>query len=642
MPRNRFLGARLTVTAAAMAAVLVVAACEGDNLFSVPPGAGGRAAGSDVKAPVVSISSPRGDSLSAKPLGDSVFVSTHITDNVGIRSVRMYGVAERGDAALGTNEVVSRFNEKVITLPAGVKDTTLTRYLIPTADTVKETAFIVVEAADSTGNFSADTVNLILGGPDVQLLDMENGQSVQAGLNLTARVHANDPLGIISIRVNVGGAFKATVVKTISPAADSAVMDTVIAIPAGITGQITVTAIARNNLDVAGQDGPVTLNVVSSGIGDTVAPRLKQTVTANDRMELKDYLTITVTGADNSQGSGVATVGYTVLGISPTRGDTAYRTSSTSYPPPRTGTVTKSFKVPAFNVDSLSLPDTLVYEVTTWMRDAEGQLRRGGRGRQPAIRCLCTACPADRRRRRHARVSASSARSWPERRCSSRAAARSWTRRWIPPASGCTCRTSPRNRLEVFDLQSELFRPAIGVGSEPWGLAFSRNNDSLWVANSGGTNLSRGGPERRAGGGQRALPHARRDPLRRRVEDGRRRQLSADRIPQARPRRRSPTARSTWPWTRSATWSSRPRRRWSATWAPCGRASSKTAGTVPRPSCSWSTPNFPLAENSWAIAHVDSHLQRRGHALCGHRFDADRYWPRPWPSTTTCPASPTR
>jgi hypothetical protein len=29
------------------------------------------------------------------------------------------------------------------------------------------------------------------------------------------------------------------------------------------------------------------------------------------------------------------------------------------------------------------------------------------------------------------------------------------------------------------------------VGSQPWGLAFGNSNDTLYVANSGGTNLSR-------------------------------------------------------------------------------------------------------------------------------------------------------
>ena len=47
-----------------------------------------------------------------------------------------------------------------------------------------------------------------------------------------------------------------------------------------------------------------------------------------------------------------------------------------------------------------------------------------------------------------------------------------------------------RNRVEVFRLQSEVFGPAIGVGSEPWGLTMDRSGDQVLVANSGGTNVS--------------------------------------------------------------------------------------------------------------------------------------------------------
>ncbi len=485
MPRNRFLGARLAVTAAAMVGILVVAACEGENLFSVPGGAGT----SDARAPEVTITAPRGDSLSAKPLGDSVFVSARVKDNVGVSSVRLYGIAERGNESLGTDTVVDRFAEKEIILGPGVRDTTLTRYLLPVPDSIKETALIVVEATDSVGNVSADTVNLILGGPDVTLLDVVEGQSVQAGLNLATRVVARDPLGIIAIQVDLHGAYEATVKKSISPAADSVLLDSVIPIPDDIRGLVTMTATARNGLDVAGHDGPVTLNVIPAGNGDTIPPRLKQLVTAPERMELQDALTITVTGNDDPQGSGVATVGYTVRGISPARQDTLFATSTSTFDPPRTGTTTTVFRVPTFNVDSLNLPDTLVYEVTTWMRDAAGNCA-AATGGDSLGSALCSVLPGGQ----------------------IVAAARAGERVTRPIVAGKTVllpsggqildaavdtargrlylSNVTRNRLEVFDLHTERFRNDIGVGSEPWGLAFTRDNDSLWVANSGGTNFS--------------------------------------------------------------------------------------------------------------------------------------------------------
>ena len=371
MRRKGSFGLRLLAVTAAMAGVFLVAACDGENLFSLPSGPAIGAGDDDTEAPTVTITIPRGDSLSAKPIGDSVFVSARVTDDVAVRSVRFFGISQRGDVDLGTDVVIQRFVEKTITLP-DVADTTLTRYLLPTDDDVKETVQILVEATDTVGNISTDTVDLILGGPDVDLLDIEEGQTVQAGLNLGMRVLAQDPLGIIEVSLQISGAFQASIVKAITPTSDSVALDTVVAIPAGIEGEISVSASARNSLDVLGGDGPVTLNVVAASVGDTIAPRLMHESAAPERMELQDEITVTVSGGDDSQGAGVAVAGYTVLGISATRGDTIIRTDSTTFSPPRTGTVTTSFSFLVFNVDSLALPDTMIFEITSWQRDADG------------------------------------------------------------------------------------------------------------------------------------------------------------------------------------------------------------------------------------------------------------------------------
>lgn len=488
---------RLLATAAAMSGVLSVAACDGENLFSVPrPTSGGQ--GTDEEAPVVEINSPRGDSLSAKPIGDSVFVSVRVTDDVGVRTVRFVGLSARGNKDLGTDVIVERFNEKIVTLPGAVTDTTITRYLTATPDSTKETAFIVVEAVDTVGNIGRDTVNLILGGPEVQILDLEDGQSVQAGLNMTARVRAQDPLGITQVRLEITGAFQATLVRSISPPQDSVVMDTIVAIPTGVSGAIQVLGVARNNLDVAGQDGPLNLTVLSGGPGDTIAPRLTHEESAPERMELQDSVVIRVRGSDNNQGGGVATVGYTVLGISPARGDTVIRSDSRSFSPPRTGTVTTRFSFPTFNVDSLNLPDTLLFEVTTWMVDADGNCGASiGRDTLQSFPCATLAGG--------------------ERVADTRAGERI-TRPIVAgktvllPAGGTildavvdTVRRSlylsnfEANQVEVFRLQSETFATAVGVGSEPWGLTLNNCpplsptpgcGDTLQVGNSGGTNIS--------------------------------------------------------------------------------------------------------------------------------------------------------
>jgi YVTN family beta-propeller protein len=453
----------------------------------------------DRKPPAAKVLLPRGDSLSAKPLGDSVLVTARVTDNFGVRSVRMRGFAHRGNRDLGTDVVVERFVERAITFPVGVRDTTISRYLRAIPDSTKETAWIQVIAADAAGNQSLDSVALVLGGPDVEILDIVNGQTIQSGLQLTARVRAQDPLGISRVRITVAGAFQAEVNKTITPPRDSVVVDTIIPIPAGITGPIQITAIAWNTLDVAGQDGPLGMGVVGAGAGDTLRPVVGHVAAAVDRMELQDSVFIQVTGSD--PGSGVVTAGFTVLAISPTRGATRVRSDSVTFAPPRTGTVTRSFSVPAFNVNPLNLPDTLIFEVHTWMRDADGNCGAsigGGTG----VSFPCATLPTGETVAQN-RVGQRLTRSVVA------------GRTVLLPRGGRimdavvdtvlrsrtrTCSTAPcrqlylsnisNNRLEVFDLGTQAFTAEIGVGSEPWGLALSRGGDSLWVANSGGTNLS--------------------------------------------------------------------------------------------------------------------------------------------------------
>ncbi|MGY8799923.1 MAG: hypothetical protein ACKVG4_14215 [Longimicrobiales bacterium] len=494
MQRNRIFGLRLLATSAAMLGVMFVAACDGENLFSVPGTAATGSQDDDTEAPTVQINSPRGDSLSAKPIGDSVFVSVHVTDDIGVRTVRFSGVSHRGDKNLGTDEVVPRFTDKTITLP-DVVDTTLTRYILATEDSVNETVKILVEATDTFGNITTDSVDMILGQPEVDLLDVEDGQSVQAGLNFTARVVASDPLGITQIRLEVTGVFEATIVKSINPPADTAALDTVVAVPAGLTGEIQIRASARNSFDVSAGDGPLTLTVIPAG--DTIAPRVKHVATARSLLEAQDIVSVTVSGSDDSQGGGVSVLGYTVLAISQTRADTIVRSDSVVFTPARTGTVATDFAFGVFNFDSLALPDTLVYEIISWARDADGNCATGvGADSLAAIACDTngTATVADNRTG--------------ERLVRSIVAGETV----LLPSGGrimdavvdtfrhtMLLSNIDRDRIEVFDLDSKDFRPSVAVGAAPWGLGlnncYTANitancGDTLIVSNSGGTNLS--------------------------------------------------------------------------------------------------------------------------------------------------------
>ncbi len=449
----------LPVLAAGMVAV---AACEGPNAFQGPiGGVGGGASGS---APVISIEQPRGDSLSARPLGDSVLVRADARDNAGLDSIVFFGATLRGNVNLGTDTIVRRFDPKKVVLP-GVRDTMVTRYLLPTDDTVRETTQLIAVAYDTEGLSSADTVSLVLGGPDVQLLNIEGGERLLAGLNLNLSAIARDPQGILAVEYVLEGVVEETLERTFTSGQDSVRVDTTVALPAGVQGDLTLSVRARNSLGVVGADGPVALQVITSGGGDSIPPTASVEASALPALELTDSVFITVTGSDDSQGTGIASASYVARAISPRRGDTLSVGDATSYTPPRTGTVSQSFAFPVFNVDSLGLPDTLSYEIEATFTDAAGNVSN------PATVTLGREHVAGRTVN-------------------------------LPEGGlvlDAVVDTARRNlflsnidvgQVEVFRLDEQEFGTAIGVGSQPLGMDLSRDGDSLWVANAGGTNFS--------------------------------------------------------------------------------------------------------------------------------------------------------
>ena len=358
----------LKALAGGLLAGILFAACQGDNLFvDLTPGLGG-AAGGDV--PTVRIQVPSPTSVATIPLGDSVLVTVDVTDDVGVSQVVFEGIALRGDPNLGTESVVTRFVSKTVSLVPPSADTTISRYLLATPDTILETALIVVTVFDEVGNFATDTVSLILGGPSVQFENLVGGEVIQSGLTLGLRVQARDGAGVREVEITVTGVVDTIITVPVSPVVDSLIVDTLVVIPAGLSGTMTITATATNTLNVVGQAGPFTVIVTSTSGGDVVAPTVQLTVTSNERLEFQDVIDVVVTSVD--QGSGVARTGYTVLGISPRRGDTIVVAGEVVFASPRTGTVIETFDFTVFNFDLLQLPDTMVYEVFGYAVDAAG------------------------------------------------------------------------------------------------------------------------------------------------------------------------------------------------------------------------------------------------------------------------------
>ncbi len=493
---HRSIRVRIAPLATAMAAVTLLLACDGQNLF-VGPDVSGRI---DTAAPTVDILTPSAadGSPSAKPLGDSVLVTVQMSDDSGLDSVRIEGVSFRGNVNLGTDTVITRFESKVVRLLTVPEDTTVSRFLIAVDDTIKETAQIIAHAYDTLGNVSSDTVQLVLGGPDVQVLNLAQDEVIQAGRDLAIRIEARDPVGITSVQIDLTGAVTLSVSQAVNPPVDTAVVDLVIAIPPLATGPMQLVARARNGLNVSGQSGALNLTVVSSLAGDIVPPKVKFESTTGGRLEQKDLVDVTVTARDDNQGSGIATVGITVLAISPTRGDTLVLSNSVTFPVARTGTVVQDLTFPVFNSSPVMLPDTLVFEITAFALDDQGNCSASV-GLDSLVALPCATVPTGQT----AAQDLSGLRD--ERVIVAGRTVLLPTGGLIMDAAVDTARgrlymsNLPRGQIEVFRLAEEDFLQPVAVGSEPWGLAMHPCyvsvplpgcGDSLWVANSGGTNVS--------------------------------------------------------------------------------------------------------------------------------------------------------
>ncbi|MGW8268242.1 MAG: hypothetical protein ACWGSQ_17885, partial [Longimicrobiales bacterium] len=187
-----------------LAALAIAWACDGPNVFA-PGGTGGTTGGADENAPTVQIQQPR--EPAARPIGDSVLISARAADDIGVDSVVFLGVAFRGDRDLGTDTMVARYVSKTVRFNTSVRDTTISRYLEASADTTRETAVLFAVAYDSKGNVGADSVQMIIGGPRVQFLTIEDNQQVQSGLSLNLRVEAFDPEGILDMVIQITGVF---------------------------------------------------------------------------------------------------------------------------------------------------------------------------------------------------------------------------------------------------------------------------------------------------------------------------------------------------------------------------------------------------------------------------------------------------
>jgi hypothetical protein len=413
-------------------------------------------------------------------VGDSILMVTRIIDDRSLVSLTLQGIRYQGNANLGT--LVQTFRYGPLTVPAGgafranLTDTTIRRYLKPSIplDTAIDSLVIMAIVRDAAGNVdtSLRRVNIVT-GPKVAIESPLNGDTVTVNVAMSVRVHVTHPDGVRSDTIHVKGEptwpasarLDTTIIKSYSGTQRDVVIDTTILVPATapIGGRITVSTTAIDVNRNPGSTSPVVAIVRRSG---QIAPKVTQTVAA--RLELTDSITV------NANGDGITAVGYTI------------RDS--------TGVVLKTASFP------LSAPFTSNARQTVPL----APLAPGLQGHRVFISTFATDNSAPPLTGYSVRTGASGVQTDPSLAYADSALIVFGTTFALPrPGTvGDIAVDESRgnvfvsnlsfNRLEVWQVAStSFFAPGIAVGSEPWGLARTVSADSLLVANSGGTNVSK-------------------------------------------------------------------------------------------------------------------------------------------------------
>jgi hypothetical protein len=463
---------------------LLLASCDGSNLFT-EPGLGAGETGADTSAPTVEFEFPRPDTVATIAPLDSVLARFRVRDNRGVAQVEISGFALRGDPALGNQTMTPRFVAKTVRLDSLARmprDTTLTRFLVSTRDSLPESrVYVVATARDSSGNVGADTVLVAIGGPRVQVLAPAADSAIRAGTALAVRVTAEDRADLVgSVRVRTSGAMQRDTTLTLR--VPQATVDTVIvlAIPATAQGTLDIAATATSGRRIIGEARPVRVRILANA-ADNVAPRVSFTSSIAGRLEVSDSLTVTVTATDETR---VDSLGASVVAIrrTATREDTlGVITQKVAVTPP-TSTRTLRLSLDPLRLSGLDTM-TVSFEVVAFARDGVGN-------------CAAATSPGV--------IQSLPCRSGPGGSTLTQGAGALTVvslvrgRTVLPPAPGDTlvdlisdrlrvyASNRSRNRVEVLPVGSLSYSGSVLVGSQPWGLALSPDRSTLLVANSGG------------------------------------------------------------------------------------------------------------------------------------------------------------
>ena len=467
---------RLTALAAGM---LIVASCDtamptSGSTFPTSGSSGTSSSTSNGSKPTIAIDSPLVGTLIN--VGDSVLVTVHLHDSKALTSASMVGVTEKGSVDLGTFTQTVRYGE--VDVPSdkgsfrpGLRDTVIRRYLQPlnVADTTLDSLIVIVIARDSIG--LADTAQTrinIVAGPKVSIATPTNGDSIPAGVGLSIAARAQSDVGVGRIDVRVRGEsnwptqFDTTITQVYTGNPRDITFNTVARIPinAPLRGRLTITATA---VDVNRQPGASSPVVVFVRASSAAQPRVTQVVAP--KSEYLDSVTVSATGDAIAKlgliirDSVGAIIQQDTLNLNPPFNANVQANIGLGLPSTQQG---HKLGITAFAVDQAG---RVGYAVAANHPAAEGDINNAlidstlivyGRTYQLPQSGNIGDLAVDQTR------------------------------------GNVFLSNTDFNLLDVWQNTKRGFTSGtISVGSLPWGLFVSNNPDTLLVANSGGTNISR-------------------------------------------------------------------------------------------------------------------------------------------------------
>ncbi|MDX2182412.1 MAG: hypothetical protein SFW08_00365 [Gemmatimonadaceae bacterium] len=440
--------------------------------------------------------------LATLPLGEPVRIRARLTDNFALKRLSVVGINIRGDPSLQRRDTTVWFdtvlapnrtsnNDDVyFPAPGGVapdtvkRDTTVVRDLIATGQLAEDTltlVFRVTDWADRTTEFSRKTV--LRRGPSTIITSPLNGVATFRGDRLSVSVRAQasnvsrSPLRRIGFRITgtFGGLTTWAPAEVDSIITGSGVTTAVITreiqvplssttIPDGAIISISPYATDEANPSLIASGPAIQLTVNTPPVD--LLPPLVYNLRVDPRVERQ--ATFQFRGRDPG---GLARLGYRLQDASTNATLLADSVSFTGLVPDSTVTFAPV------------IPDSLRgrrFKVTAFAVDAAGN--RGGS--VPASSNVPSPTAVDTTRGLFTYgqtfVSAAIDSSNPVADIA------------VDNAGNAFLSNINLNRVEYWQQSTGAFRATpIPVGAQPWGMSLNRTGDTLFVANSGATNISR-------------------------------------------------------------------------------------------------------------------------------------------------------